>query len=192
MNNQEKIFQHISQYVSLNSEEEAIFRSLLKHKIIKKKEYLLRSGKINRHESFVLSGCFRTFYTDNEGKEHTTIFSTENWWVSERMSFYSGLPSKLSIQALEISEVLQITRKNLEEIYIRIPKFERLFRILFQNAYLSQQERIINKMSLTAEERYSIFLSKYPELQDRLSLKVIASYLGITPEFLSMIRANRH
>ena len=190
MSKQHQLLQYLNKYISLDEQEETLFYSLLKHKAVDKKDYLLRSGKICNYENFVLSGCFRTFYTDDEGKEHTTIFSSENWWVSDRTSFYSSAPSRLNIQAVEHSEVLQITKDNLESLYTSIPKFERFFRILFQNAYLSQQERIINKMALTAEERYAHFLSKYPELNNRLPLKIIASYLGITPEFLSLLRKN--
>ena len=101
------------------------------------------------------------------------------------------LPAMLHIEAVEKSEVLQLSKNNLDKLLLEVPKFERFFRIIFQNAYIREQLRTIQNLSLTAAERYEKFIFKYPAVIQQVPQKQIASYIGVTPEFLSTIRSKR-
>jgi CRP-like cAMP-binding protein len=188
MNNYEQIIKNISRHIILSADEIDYFISLLQYKELKRKEFLLRPGEICRHETFVTKGCLRTYYIDENSFEHLLEFSIEDWWAEDLYSFFTGKPAKLCIDALEDTEGLQIEKTNLEKLYKQVPKFEKFFRLSFQNAYITQQERITFNLSSTAEERYTSFKNKYPYGEQRFPQKQIASYLGITPEFLSTLR----
>ncbi|MGN7786439.1 Crp/Fnr family transcriptional regulator [Niabella sp. 22666] len=183
-----KLIEHFSKYIKLESEEIEIIHSSFSQKSLKKKEFLLRSNQICRTESFIISGCLQTYSIDENGFEHTLNFAIEDWWTGDLLSFLTDAPSLYNIIALENSELLQITKPNLEKLYLTVPKIERYFRLLIQNAYVTQQERINQSLSQTAEQRYLAFVEKYPAYLKRISQKHIASYLGITPVFLSMLR----
>lgn len=183
-----KLIDHLLKHVSIDEREAEIILSSFTTRHFKKKELLLRAGEICRVESFVVRGCFRTFTIDESGYERTLVFSVEDWWTGEMLSFLTGKPSMYSIEALEDAEVLQITKGRLEKLYLEVPTLERYFRLLVQNAYISQLERINTGLSQTAEQRYLLFLENYPDFAQRIPQKYIASFLGITPEFLSMLR----
>lgn len=184
----ELLVNHVRKHISLNEEEAAFFCSLVEFQTLKRKEFLLRQGEVCRFEYFVIEGCLRTYTLDEAGVEHTLYFSPEDWWVGDLTSFLTDEPSMYTITALEETVISAISRSNLELVYQKIPQFERFFRILIQGAFIAQQQRISQKLSLNGEQRYRQFIEKYPQLEQRISLKMIASYLGITPEFLSMIR----
>lgn len=97
----------------------------------------------------------------------------------------------ISIEAVENSDLLQLSNDDIELLYVKVPKFERFFRILMQNSYVREQLRVLQSLSLPAEQRYHIFLKKYPAFAQTVPQKYIASYLGITPEFLSFIRKKK-
>jgi CRP-like cAMP-binding protein len=185
------ILENISRHIELTSEESAYFTSLLVARKIRKKDFLLREGEINTHETFVNKGCLRNYTVDEKGNEHIIMFAIEDWWTSDLYSFLAQAPATFTIDALEDTEVWQISKDNLEKLFEKVPKFERFFRIMFQKAFIAQQDRINQNLSLTAEERYNRFVSKYPRLEQRIAQKQLASYLGITPEFLSMLRKKR-
>lgn len=182
------IFKNISKHIELTKPEERVFTSLLKHKIVKKKEFLLRSGEVARYETFVVKGLLRAYTVDNNGAEHIAMFAMEDWWISDLYSFLTQQPGTQNIDALEDSEVLQIEKKDLEKLYVEVPKFNRFFRILLQNAFVANQQRIIASISQTAEEQYLSFVKKYPSLEQRVPQTQVALYLGITPETISRIR----
>ena len=185
----DRILKNISRFITLASEEKEYFTSLLKVKKLKKKQYLLQEGDIARHEYFVNKGCLRTYTIDEKGQEHVIQFAIEDWWIGDMYSFLTQTPAKYTIDALEDSEVFCLEKNALEELYVKIPKFEKFFRHLLQNAFISLQERVIGNLSQPADERYCTFITKYSDMEKRLPLKQIASYLGITPESLSRIRS---
>lgn len=164
------------------------FCASFKPRQVKKKEYLLREGEVCRFEGFVTQGCFRIFTTDREGLESTLYFAVEDWWVTDIDSFTNHAPAHLSIQALEDGEVLLIEKADKESIYASMPKVEKLFRIMTQKSLVALQRRVIRNHTLTAEERYLHFLGAYPDIARRLTNLHVASYLGITHEFVSKIR----
>ena len=179
---------NIEKSIILSNEEIDFFTSLLKSKSLAKGAFLLCEGDICKYESFVTKGCLKTYYLDESGFEHIIDFSIEEWWANDLYSFFSQTASKSFIKAIEDTDILQISKNNLEILYQKIPKFERFFRILFQNAYITQREQIHQALSATAEERYLLFLQKKPYAEERFSQKDIASYLGITPQFLSALK----
>jgi CRP-like cAMP-binding protein len=185
----DRILKNISRFITLTPEEEGYFTSLLKAKKLKKKQYVLQEGDIARHEYFVNKGCLRTYTIDEKGQEHVIQFAIEDWWIGDMYSFLTQTPAKYTIDALEDSEVFCLEKNALEELYVKIPKFEKFFRHLLQNAFISLQERVVGNLSQPADERYCTFITKYSDMEKRLPLKQIASYLGITPESLSRIRS---
>ena len=182
------LLKNISKHISLTVDEKEFFISLLKTKSIKKGEYLLRQGDVCKHESFVIKGCLKSYYEDDNGAEHIIDFLVEEWWADDLYSFFTQTESKSNIKALENTEVLQISKDDLETLYQRISKFERLFRLIFQRAYISQRDQINLMLSTPAEERYLQFLKKKPYATRRFPQKDIASYLGVTPQFLSILK----
>lgn len=184
----ELILQNIAKHIQLKNAEADFFTSILEYKIFKRKEFLLRQGDVCKTENFITNGCTRTYTIDENGFEHIVMFGVEDWWVGDLASFLTKNPTNYFIDTLEDTEVLQITQPNLELLYQRVPKFERFFRIIIQNAFIAQQTRINQNLSYTAEQRYKDFIRRYPSLEQRIPQKQIAAYLGITPVFLSMLR----
>jgi CRP-like cAMP-binding protein len=182
------ILQNISKHIQLTQEETDYFTSVLQIKRLRKKQYLIQEGVVSRYESFVNKGCLRSYYIDEKGQEHIAQFAIEGWWIGDMYSFLTSTPARLNVDALEDSELLCIDKPSLEELYLQIPKFERFFRIILQNAFIAHQQRIIANMSKSAEERYLDFIKRYPHLEQRVPQHQVASYLGITPESLSRIR----
>ena len=186
--NTELILQNISRHIQLDKTEADFFVSLLQTKKLKRNDYLLKQGDICRTENFIIKGCLRTYTIDENGTDHIVMFGIEDWWVGDLFSFLTVSPSMYFIDALEDTEILQITKSDLDKLYERVPKFERFFRLILQNAFIAQQQRINQNLSYTAEKRYLDFVAKHPNLEQRFSQKQVAAYLGITPVFLSMLR----
>ncbi len=182
------LLSNISKHISLTTEETAFFTSLLKSKSLSKGDFLLREGAVCKYETFVTKGCLKTYCQDENGFEHILDFLIEEWWANDLYSLFTQTASKSNIRAIEDTEVLQISKIDLEMLYQKIPKFERFFRVLFQNAYITQREQINAALSAEAEERYLLFLQKKPYAEKRFIQKDIASYLGITPQFLSALK----
>ena len=184
----ELILQNISRHIQLDKTEEDYFVSLLQTKYLKRKDFLLKQGNICRTENFITKGCLRTYTIDDNDFEHIVMFGTEDWWVGDLFSFITQSPTDFFIDALEDTEIIQISKANLDRLFDRVPKFERFFRLILQNAFIAQQNRINQNLSYTAEQRYLDFITKYAQMEQRLSQKQVSAYLGITPVFLSMLR----
>lgn len=184
----QRILNNIARLIHLTEEEEQYFTSLLQTKKLRKRQYLLQEGDVCRYEHFVNSGCLRTYHIDEKGVEHVVQFAPEDWWIGDMYSFITQTPARLTIDALEDSEIFYFDKAAEEKLFAQVPKFERFFRLLLQNSFVAQQNRILSTMSDPAEERYRKFIARYPHLEQRLPQHQIASYLGITPESLSRIR----
>ncbi len=183
------IFQaYIKNFITLNEEEDTLLISKLKIRKYRKGQYILQAGDICKYQTFIVSGSARTFYLDKNGHEHIVSFGIENWWVGDLCSFSAQAPADYDIQCLENTEVIQLSYEDLQYLYEVIPKMERFFRILIQSAYAKTQRRVIDNYSLTAKERYLQFCEEYPKIVERVPQYMVASYLGITKEFLSNIR----
>lgn len=186
--NIEPILNHFSNYLPLNGEEIKELEARLFERNIKRKQFILQEGDICKHYTFVVKGCFKLYKVDKNGNEHNLQFTIENGWIGDLGSFYSDKPSELYIEAMEPSIILQIEKPNLLHLYTNYLVFNRIFRVLVENAFIRLQKRVLQNISSTAEERYLDFIENYPNLFNRISNVQIASFLGITPEFLSKIR----
>jgi len=185
------ILSNFAMHIALSPDEQEKVLALLQQKTVAKRTFLLQPGGIDRYIYFVNRGCLRMFYTDKKGMEHNICFYPENWWACDIVSFFKEKPAANTIQALEDSEVYYMSLSRLEELFLEIPKFERFFRILTQNGFDLYQKRITSNLSQTAEQRYLEFRKLYPGLESRIAQKHIATYLGITPAFLSMMRKEK-
>jgi CRP-like cAMP-binding protein len=182
------ILAHVGRHVDLTEQEKEIFISLLRFRRIRKRQYIVQQAAVAVYETFVHKGCLRAFYIDGHGKEYVVQFAVEDWWIGDLRSFLTQTPADYYVEALEDSEVLQIEFAALEELYVRVPKFNRFFRILMQRAFIALQQRLVSAHSKSAEERYVEFVKRYPNIEQRVPQYMVASYLGFTPEFLSRIR----
>jgi CRP-like cAMP-binding protein len=182
------LIEYFNHLLPLDKEEIAFVEETFKERSVKKRQFILEEGEICKHNTFVIEGCFKMYLVDDNGKEHNLQFAIENWWIGDIGSFHSGTPTKLNIEALENSIVLQIKKEDQLKLFVEYPKFNRIFRALAENAMVGLQRRVLQNISSTAEERYLDFLERYPQLFNRISNIQIASYLGVTPEFLSTIR----
>ena len=182
------ILANFALHVNLDAAEQACIKSVLQHQRLKKNEILLETGTTCRNIYFVDKGCLRVYNRDREGSEHNVLFCPENWWAADMTSFSGQVPAYYNIATLETTELFYFSYQSLEQLYIDVPKMERFFRILAQNGFSLYQRRINSIISRSAEERYLQFQHLYPKLEQRIAQKQIASYLGITPVFLSMIR----
>ena len=185
---EQPLLDYIRKIIDLTSEEEKILISKVNHRKYLKGQYIVQQGDICKYESFVVSGCLRTFYVDSDAQEHIVMFAIENWWTSDLTSFITQTASTYNIQCLEPTHVIQLSYANLEALYQEVPKFERFFRIILQRAFANTEKRIVGNFSMPAKERYLHFRQQYPQIEQRVPLYMIASYLGITKEFLSKIR----
>jgi CRP-like cAMP-binding protein len=182
------ILKNISKHISLNDDEARLFTLRLTSRTIQKKEIILKAGEICSHINYVQHGVLRAYYSDQQGNENIIMFAIHDWWITDMYSFATQNVALFHIDALEESSIIQLEKKDLDDLYSSIPKFERFFRIIIQNAYIREQLRIVENLSLSASQRYENFVNKYPKFVEQIPLKQIASYLGITPEFLSVIR----
>lgn len=185
----ELIIQNISKHISLTSEEEKLFLSKIAIKSFKAKTILASAGEIANCIYFVNSGILRSFTINDNIIEHVLHFACEGWWMSDMYSYISQKPGHLFIEVIEDAELVIITKENQQELYHQIPKLERFFRILAENSLVAHQERLMDNLSLTAEERFEKFCAKYPTLIQKIPQKHIASYIGVTPEFFSKMKS---
>jgi CRP-like cAMP-binding protein len=183
------ILDNIAKHISLTSEEEKLFLSKTETRKVKAKTILQNAGKICKDGYFVNSGLLRSFNINDNIVEHVMSFACEGWWISDMYSLLSQKPGNLFIEVLEDAEIVILSKENQEQLYLEIPKLERFFRILTENSLVANQERLMDNLSLTAEERYEKFCKKYPTLIQKLPQKQIASYIGVTPEFFSKMKA---
>ena len=185
----DEIDEFVSRYITLTGDERDFFHSLLRHRSLRKKQFLLKEGEICDFEAFILKGCIRTYYLDKEGVETILLFAVEEWWVSDIISFSERVPSNLFIETIEDSELLSIDYAGKTRLFDKIPAFERMFRLLLQRSLGVLQQRFYASVSQTAEERYRQFLDRYPQVAQRVPQHQIARYIGVSPEFLSKIRS---
>lgn len=175
----------------LTEEEVELVSAKFHPRLYRKRQFILQEGDVCNVFNFVVSGCLRMYKIDESGSTHIIQFAIENWWISDMGSFYSMKPSEMCIEAVEDTTVLQIKHDDLLELYKKTTKLDRLFRILVEKSLIGMQQRLLQNFSSDARVRYETFLKQYSTLANRIPNTYIASYLGITPEFLSKIRNER-
>lgn len=184
----QNLLNNIKRYVDLNNREASAFEDIVELRELKKKEFLLEPGKVCQHQSYVNKGALRSYLIDTNGEEHTVQFAIEDWFISDFSSYIDQKPGSLHIEAMENSELFQISYDKTEKLCADYPVFERYFRLVAQKAFAFSQKRILSKIGLSAEERFLEFNEMYPQIVKRVPQYALASYLGMSPEFLSKIR----
>ena len=187
----EPLLEYFRKFIPLNLTEQELVAEKFSPRLYRKRQYILQEGDVCLHFNFVVRGCLRSYKIDEKGNVHVLQFATENNWINDLGSFHGMRPSALAIDALEDTVVLQISRDDLIYLYQHSPKFDRIFRVLVENAYIRLQERLLQNISTNAEERYQSFLESYPQLINRIPQTQIAAFLGVTPEFLSRLKNQR-
>lgn len=187
--NTDLLLKTISQYITFNEAETEFFLSLLRQKKIRKKQFLYQEGDICKYTTFVNKGCLRTYAIDNNGTEHIFQFATEGWWIGDIESLKNQIPTMMNTDALEDSEIIMISKQDMDVLYDKVPKYEHFSRMILENAYIAHQQRILHNVCFSAAERYQYFMKKYPDWNMRIPQNQIASYLGITPEFFSKMKS---
>jgi CRP-like cAMP-binding protein len=180
---------NITRYITLSVSEKEYFFSLLSFRALKSHEYLLNENEICKDSAFVVKGCLRAYTIDKNGYEHVLSFAPVDWWIADLYSLFTGRNATLNIDALSATEVLLLSREKQQQLYLKIPQFERYFRIIIENALVASQQRLLDSLSLDAAERYQNFCKKYPQLIHSIAQKHVASYIGVTPEFLSKLKS---
>jgi CRP-like cAMP-binding protein len=187
----EELFRHVSKFVLLEKHDKNAIESYITRKALKKKDHLFKEGQICSANYFVLKGCLRLYYITEQGTEQIVQFAIDNWWLTDYMSFDSQKPSQFNIQAVEATDVIVLEKKMQEELFAKVPKMERYFRIILQKAFAASVMRLRYIFTQSGEERFHHFNDSFPEFVQRVPQYMLASYLGFTPEFLSKIRARK-
>jgi CRP-like cAMP-binding protein len=174
--------------LSLSKKERIRIENKFEQLNLKKGELLLKANDIVNHQYYVGNGCLRTFFMDKHAKEHTLQFAIKDWWISDYTSYFTNTKSILSIECIQHATIYKISKENIENLYLEIPKLETFFRKKLEGAFASFQKRILSSLSQSAKERYASFTQTYPNIEQQVKNYHIASYLGITTESLSRIR----
>lgn len=182
------ISQHIENIIRISKEDLQFFLSHLHETTISKGEFLLKSGDRVNEEYFVVKGCLKAYHMDSKGNRHISQFAVENWWIGDFDAFYNEVPSTLYIEAIEDAQLLSIDRVSLNNVFDQAPIFERYFRILVTEAFISQRKRILSAQEKNTQERYVQFCTSYANIENRVTNYDIANYLGVTAESLSRVR----
>lgn len=185
------LVQHLQRFIPFQHSDTSVLNKYLKTIQARKKEHLVGSLQPCNDHYFVVKGCLRMYFFNDKGDEQTVQFAIENWWMTDHSSFMQGTDSLFSIQAVESSSLLALNRSVQEDLFCEIPSMERYFRIIYQRAYAASQFRMRVRQDFSGEETYLGFRKSYPDFVDRVPQYMLASYLGITPEYLSAVK-KRH
>ena len=191
MTDKKTIIEYITKFVPLTDEEAEIFGSSFKEVKIKKRQYIVQPNFIAKHRHYVVEGAFRAYVVADDGQDHTITFAVDDWWITDYNSYIFQQPATMFVVALEDSTILQLSFEREQELKQLNHKFETFFRIVAERGLAFQQRRITSNLTQTATERYEYFVSKYPQIVQRVPQYALASYLGMTTEFLSRIRNKR-
>ncbi len=183
------LIDYFEKIIPLSQEEKELVNELFKHRLYRKRQFVLQEGDVCKYFNFVVRGCLRMYKIDDKGVIHILQFASENWWINDNDSFHQNKPSQLSIDALEDTMVLQINLQDLTYLYKKSRKFNLIFRVLLEKAHTVLQRRLLLNISSSAQEKYKSFVKNYPHLLNRLPQTQIAAFLGVTPEFLSRIKS---
>ncbi|MAE84146.1 MAG: Crp/Fnr family transcriptional regulator [Flammeovirgaceae bacterium] len=184
----DNLLNNITRHVSLTDEEIEKLRAIVRETRIKKRQFIDQPGYTCKYRNYVVQGSFRSFFLDREGKDHTVQIALEDWFVSDFYSYITQTPATLFVEALEDSIILQMNYEHIESLCSEIHALSEYYRITTERAFAYSRKRALSNLSKTAEERYLELTERYPDITNRVPQKIIASYLGMSPEFLSKIR----
>ena len=180
--------ENIGRYVTLSIDEVDRLLSIVRTTRIRKRQFIDQPGYTCGYRNYVVQGAFRSFYLDQEGRDHTVQIAIEDWFVSDFYSYITQTPATLFVEALENAIILQMKYEDIEQLCGEIHALSEYFRITTERAFTFSRKRALSNMSLSAEERYLEFLERYPGIANRVPQKIMASYLGMSAEFMSKIR----
>ena len=185
----ETLIKSILQHVQLSPEEITLCKSFWTEKTLEKGDFLLRNGEICRHDSYIISGVLKAFCINEEnGNEEILFLAIDHWWATDISSFSKQKPSIYNIQAVEKTKLLQISYQSFQKMLKEISALEKYFRIILESYLGTLEKRVVFNHMHKAEQKYYDFLETYPDISSRVPQYLIASYLGVTPEFISRIR----
>lgn len=185
------ILSNIKRYVTLSSKDEEEFKAIIETSSVKKRQFVVQPRFVCKHQTYVVKGALRSYFVGDDGIDHTIQFAIEDWFISDFNSYINQTPATIYVEALEDSVIQQIEYDKVEKLCLNNAKFERYFRMVAQKAFAFAQRRIISKLDKLAEERLDEFTAMYPSIVQRVPQYTIASYLGMTPEFLSKLRKRK-
>ena len=174
--------------ISISDELEKEMNEIIYEKKLVKGEIVLSENSIKKEHIFVASGCLRSFYKAENGKEYTIQFAVKNWWIGDYITFYTNDNSVLTIESLTNSKILLLNKVKAEKFYKKYPQLENLQRKNFEKRIATLQKRILSLLTLSATEKYQQFIDDYAMFEKVIPNYQIASFLGITPESLSRVR----
>ena len=187
----EQLFDYISKRIDLTKEVKEFTKSISTIKKLKKGDVLIHENQIVNKTYFVLEGCIRSYVFDGVGKEHTLQFALRNDWISDYIAIFNNEKSNQTVECIADSIVVETSvSEGIENIFLRFPKIESIHRKNLERNVVSLQKRILNQLQLTSLDRYKIFLKQFPDIEKYALNYHIASYLGITQQSLSRIRAS--
>lgn len=186
--NTDMILSNFRQHIQLTADEERYVLQYIHERQFKRGDYINTEGEVNRFTNFIVEGSARVYFIDVKGYEHVVQLGIPNWWVGDFPSFITQTPATMYTEALEKTTTLSFSYDDLQVLYEKVPTMERFFRLLIQRAYASFHKRTLQALSMDAEQRYIAFAEAYPQMNQQVSAKHIASYIGISPEFLSTIK----
>lgn len=186
---EQPLIDYINKTVELTEAEEKTLLSVVRTRRYLKGQYLMQQGDVCSFSAFILNGCTKTFYLDEQGQQHVVMFSIEDWWTSDLASFITQTPSDFNVQCVENTDVVLFPYETHDKLLEEVPILERFFRKIAERAYVASQKRVVRNLSMSAKERYLYFRKQYPLIEQRVPQYLIASYLGITKEFLSKIKS---
>lgn len=182
------LIENIKEIVPITESDIFLIKQTFNPVHLKKKQFLLRAGDVSNHMRFVVGGCVKVYSISGEGNEQILQFGASGWWINDLYSYLTKKPATFFIQAITESTLLQISRSSLDQLFDQVPMMDRFFRIKTQNGYVALQERTVQVINTTAEQRYLEFIRRYRHLEQQIPQYMLASYLGVTPEHLSTIR----
>jgi|SRR5215831_7138421 len=178
----------LRKYINISPEEADLLMSKLTVRKVRKKQWLVTPGEPCKTQYLVSQGCFRAYFLHENGNQHITKFASEGWWITDIESFFNGTAATLYVEALEDGEVIPVHNDILEQLYEQVPQLNKYFRLVYQKALVHCSQRVLRTISASATEHYERFLALYPNLEQRIPQYMVASYLGITPEFFSKVK----
>jgi len=181
-------YNHLSRFTCITAKEFEKCLPYFSNRTLKKGDTLIKPGEKVFQTNWVIKGLLISTFTDNNGKEHVIQFANEGCWITDPQAFYLQQRAIFNITCLEQTELISISFDNREKLCNAISGMEHFFRIKANDSFVKQQKRLLTFLSNDATERFNLLLKEYPDLLQRVSKKILASYLGVSRETLSRLK----